>query len=168
MNVVLCGMMGVGKSSVARALSALTGRELVDTDGVIISRHGSISAIFERQGEGYFRALETEVCRELSQRENLVISTGGGLVLRDENVAELKKKGKIFLLRATLETLCARVVADETRPLLKDEATRTQTLTKLLETRTPVYERAADVIVDTDGKTVEEVAREILAAMEVV
>ena len=101
--------------------------------------------------------------RELIKLDGLVISTGGGLVLQPENSEMLKKNGVIVFLRAGFETLISRVRADESRPLLKDTGRTAETLGQLLSVRTPIYEHVADRIVDTDGKTVEEVAREILA-----
>ena len=163
MNIVLCGMMGVGKSSVGVCIAERTGRMWYDTDVVITDRHGRISDIFEFYGDAHFRSLETEIVRELSERDGLVISTGGGLVLKPENNEMLKRNGKIFFLRATFETLLKRVRADETRPLLKNTGKTAETLGKLLAERTPVYEHVADYIVDTDGRTIEEIADEIVA-----
>ncbi|MDE7158798.1 MAG: shikimate kinase, partial [Clostridiales bacterium] len=135
----------------------------VDTDTMIFSRHGRISDIFEYYGEEHFRSLETDIVRELSAQNDLVISTGGGLVLKHENNVMLKKKGKVFFLRASFETLLERVRADESRPLLKDANNMANKLGELLTERTPIYEHVADFTVDTDGKTCEEVAREIVA-----
>ena len=162
MNIVLCGMMGVGKSSVGVRIAELTGRMWYDIDVVITDRHGRISDIFEYYGEPHFRALETEIVRELSGKDKLVISTGGGLVLKPENSELLKQNGRIFFMRATFETLLKRVRADETRPLLKNTGKTAEALGKLLAERTPIYEHVADYIVDTDGKSVDEVAREIV------
>ncbi|MDE5897115.1 MAG: shikimate kinase [Clostridia bacterium] len=163
MNIVLCGMMGVGKSSVGIRIAEITGRLWVDTDILITDRYGKISDLFEYYGEGHFRSLETEVVRELSKKDGLIISTGGGLVLKPENSELLKQGGKIFFMRASIETLLSRVRADESRPLLHNTEKTAETLGGLLSVRTPVYERVADHIVDTDGKTVEEVALEIVA-----
>ncbi len=166
MNIVLCGMMGVGKSTVGIQVASLTGRVWYDTDVVITDRYGRISDLFEFYGEAHFRSLETEVVKELTKKENLVISTGGGLVLKQENNELLHQSGKVFFLRASYETLMSRVVADETRPLLKDTGKTSETLKRLLAERTPVYEHVADYIIDTDGKTVEEVAKEIVCLAE--
>lgn len=163
MNIVLCGMMGVGKSSVGIRIAELTGRRWFDTDIVISDRHGRISDIFEYYGEAHFRTLETGVVKELSGQDGLVISTGGGLVLKHENTELIKKNGKIFFLRASFETLLERVRADETRPLLKDTGKTAERLGELLQERMPVYEHVADYIIDTDGKAVDEVAREVVA-----
>ena len=166
MNIVLCGTMGVGKSSVGVRIAELTGRRWFDTDVVISDRHGRISDIFEYYGEAHFRSIETDVVKELVQLDRLVISTGGGLVLKTENSELLKKNGKIIFLRAKFETLIERVRADETRPLLKNTGKTAETLRELLRVRTPIYEHVADFIVDTDGKTVDDVAREIVGLSE--
>lgn len=164
MNIVLCGMMGVGKTSVGISVSKLTGKRWFDTDIMITDRYGRISDIFEYYGEKHFRSLETEIARELSVLDNLVISTGGGMVLKPENADLLKQKGKIFFLRASLETLLGRVQSNDSRPLLKGGAE--EKIKQLLTARAPVYELVADYIVDTDGKSVEEVAREVIALAE--
>lgn len=164
MNLVLCGMMGVGKSSVGVKIAELTGRKWVDTDILISDRHGRISDIFEFYGEEHFRSLETDVVRELAGEDGLVISTGGGLVLKPENHRLLKENGKIFFLRATFGTLLTRVGADDTRPLLNDDSRKiADCLNELLVTRTPVYEHVADFIVDTDNLSIEQVANQIIA-----
>ncbi len=159
-------MMGVGKSSVGIRIAEKTGRRWYDTDIVISDRHGRISDIFEYYGEAHFRALETEVVKELAKMDGLVISTGGGLVLKYENNELLKENGKIFFMRASFETLLTRVRADETRPLLKNNGKIAEKLGQLLGERTPVYEAVADRIVDTDGKTVDEIADEIIRLAE--
>ena len=151
----------MGKSCVGIRVAELTGRRWYDTDIVISDRHGRISDIFEYYGESHFRSLETEVVRELADRDGLVISTGGGLVLMPEN------NGKMVFLRASFETLLERVRADDTRPLLKDTGKTAERLGELLERRTPIYEAVADFIVDTDGKSVDDVAREVVALAEV-
>ena len=165
MNIILCGMMGVGKTSVGIRVAELTGKRWYDTDVVITDRYGKIADLFEYYGEGHFRALETDIVRELSEKDGLVISTGGGLVLKSENNEMLKRNGKIFFLRASLETLLNRVYADDNRPLLKNGRTE-KTLGELLAARTPVYEHVADYIVDSDDKSVDEVAKEIVALAE--
>lgn len=163
MNIVLCGMMGVGKTSVGIRLAELTDKRWYDTDVMITDRYGRISDIFEYYGEAYFRSLETDVTRELSQKDNLVISTGGGLVLKHENRELLKKKGKVFFLRASFETLLSRIKADGSRPLLKDTGIIAEKLQMLLAERTPIYEQVADHIITTDNRTIDEVAEEIIA-----
>ena len=161
MNLILCGMMGSGKTTVGQALQALLGWKLCDTDEHIVKIHGKISDIFERYGESYFRDLETQAVRELAQKDRLVISTGGGLVLRQENVELLHTCGKIVFLRAEIQTLLQRLQKDKDRPLLQNTELRAR-VEKLLIERTPIYERIADCIVDVDGKTPEVIAKEIV------
>lgn len=163
MNVVLCGMMGSGKTTIGIKIAELTGRRWYDTDGVIADKYGKISDIFEYYGEAHFRKLETEIIRDLAQKDNLILSTGGGLVLKKENNTLLKANGKIVFLRASLDTLAKRLKVDGTRPLLQTstESIRDR-LAKLMEERTPIYESVADCVVDVDGKTPEENAREIV------
>ena len=164
MNVVLCGMMGSGKTTIGIKIAELTGRRWYDTDGVIADKHGKISDIFEYYGEAHFRKLETEVIRELAKKDNLVLSTGGGLVLKTENNTLLKQNGKIIFLRASLDTLAKRLKVDGTRPLLQTstESIRDR-LASLMKERSPIYESVADAVIDVDGKTPEENAKEIIA-----
>jgi shikimate kinase len=163
MNVILCGMMGAGKTTIGIKIAERTGRRWYDTDGVIVDKYGKISDIFEYYGETHFRKLETEIVRELAVKDELVISTGGGLVLKNENNELLKKNGKIVFLRASLETLAKRLHVDGTRPLLQTstESIRDRLL-RLMKERAPIYEHVADYIVDVDGKTPEQIAVEIV------
>lgn len=157
-------MMGVGKTTVGVKIAERTGRRWCDTDDLIVEKHGKISDIFARYGEGYFRNLETETVRNLSQENGLVISVGGGLVLKKENNELLKANGKIIFLRATVQTLLNRLQADTSRPLLQNSAeTLEEKLTRLLRERTPVYESVADYIVDVDEKSPVEIAEQIAA-----
>lgn len=156
MNFVLCGMMGSGKTALGKNIAAATGRKWLDTDDVIVRRYGAISEIFATEGEEYFRGLETQVVEELSEQDGYVISTGGGLVLREKNVELLKKNGKILFLRANAETLLKRLSGDTARPLLQGQESLEEKINRLLKERTPAYERAADVRLDVDGYSVEE------------
>ncbi len=163
MNLILCGMMGAGKTTIGIKIAELTGRRWYDTDGLIVDKHGKISDIFEYYGEAHFRKLETEIVKDLATKDHLIISTGGGLVLKKENNELLQKNGKIVFLRATLETLAKRLKVDGNRPLLQTstESIRDR-LSRLMTERSPVYEHVADYIVDVDGKSPEEIASEIL------
>ena len=98
MNLILCGMMGAGKTTVGIKIAETVGLRWYDTDDVIVENHGKISDIFKRYGEEYFRKLETETVAKLSKKDGLVISVGGGLVLKEENVELLKRNGKIVYL----------------------------------------------------------------------
>ncbi len=162
MNLILCGMMGSGKTTVGRKLAECMKGCWLDTDGIIEERYGKISELFERHGEEYFREKETETVKELAKKDGLVISTGGGLLLKEENVELLKENGIIIFLRATLNTLVERLQGDRERPLLQNSADLRFRLSQLLEERTPVYERVSDYTVDVDKKTPDEIAREII------
>ena len=164
MNLILCGMMGSGKTTVGVKIAARTSLRWYDTDELIVDKYGKISDIFEYYGEPHFRKLETEIVRELAQKDGLVISTGGGLVLKKENNELLQQNGKIVFLRATLETLAGRLKVDGTRPLLQTSAeTIRGRLMRLLQERAPIYELVSDYTVDVDGKNPEEIAEEIIA-----
>ena len=167
MNLILCGMMGAGKTTVGIKVAEITGRRWYDTDGMIVDKYGKIADIFEYYGEAHFRKLETEIVKGLAQMDDLVVSTGGGLVLKKENNAVLQENGKIVFLRASLETLSQRLKVNGERPLLQTstESIRDR-LEKLLKERTPVYEHVADYIVDVDGKTPEDIAQEIIACVQ--
>lgn len=159
--------MGAGKTTVGIQIADLTGRRWYDTDGIIVDRYGKISDIFEYYGEAHFRRLETEIVKELVQKDDLIISTGGGLVLKSENNELLKENGKIVFLRASLETLAKRLKVDGERPLLQTSTKNIRDrLSRLLKERLPVYESVADYIVDVDNKTPEEAAREILQMVQ--
>ncbi len=166
MNIVLCGMMGVGKSTVGIKVAELTKRCWIDTDTVISNRYGSILDIFEYYGEAHFRGLESQVVGEYYEKDDLVISTGGGLVLHRENAERLKKNGKIFFLQASLDTLLSRIMTYDTRPLLRNTLGARKRMEQLLQERKPVYEYVSDYIVDTENKSADEVAREIVSLME--
>ena len=163
MNLILCGMMGAGKTTVGLKIAELTNRRWYDTDEVIVKNYGAIPDIFARFGEAYFRKIETQTVRELSAEDGVILSVGGGLVLKEENVGILREKGKIVYLRASFQTLSSRLKADGKRPLLSGEdETLSERIKRLLKERTPTYERVADFVVDVDGKTPDQIAREIV------
>ena len=160
--IVLIGFMGAGKSSVGRTLARMTGLLRFDTDEIVADRFGlSISEIFAVHGEEKFREAETDALRELSGKGQAIIVTGGGIILRTENIGMLRELGTIFYLSADEETLFARISRRTTRPLLQT-ANPHATFKELLEARRPLYGSAADVEVDTSPLTHEEVARRIL------
>ena len=141
-NIVLSGMPASGKTTGGKLIAAQLGRELVDTDALIVERAGEISRIFAEHGEVYFRDLETSVIRELATLTGRVISLGGGAILRDENVEALRLNGEIFFLDRSPESLiptCDRPLADE-----KDKIMR------LYESRIDRYMATADYIIDAD------------------
>ncbi len=162
-NIVLTGFMGTGKTTVGRLLAERLGRQFVDTDEIIEERFGPIPKIFEDLGEAAFRDMEREVARWLAATTDLVIGTGGRLMLDDEAGGALSTTGKVFCLAADVETLIARL-ADEadTRPLLAgDEAS--ERIRALIEERREAYGRFEQV--DTADRTPDEVADDIIARL---
>lgn len=164
-NIVLVGFMGAGKSAVGQALAARLQRELVDLDEVIIERQGRpITRIFEESGEAYFRRLEKSLVKEISQRESLIIACGGGVVLDNDNVDNLKRKGKVIYLRASPEVILKRTKNYPHRPLL-NVADQQKKIAELLSLREPFY-ALADFTVDTSDKTIAQVVEEILKLLK--
>lgn len=161
-NIMLIGFMGTGKSTVAACMNREYGMEVVEMDEVIVSREKmSIPEIFKTYSEEYFRDLETELVMELKTQENKIVSCGGGVILRDKNVEEMKKAGVIVLLTASPETILSRVKDDDNRPLLQDNK-NVEAIQKMLDARSTRYMAAADIIVSTDGKSASEICREIM------
>ncbi len=162
-NIILIGFMGCGKTTVGTALAEKLEYKLLDTDAVIVEKEGkSINAIFAENGEEYFRNIETKTLEEMEQTlEKAVISTGGGLVLRECNGAILKNLGFVVFLKVEKETVLKRLAGDDTRPLLKGDNVE-EKVENLLEYRNPIYEYTAHVVVETDDKTVEEIIEEII------
>jgi shikimate kinase len=159
--IVLIGFMGSGKSSVGRELAARMRWPRYDTDEMIASRYGlSIAEIFARHGEQAFRDAETEALSQVPDRQ-LILVTGGGIVLRADNIERLQLFGPIVHLTADEETLFERVSRRKTRPLLQTEKPR-ETLSAMLRVRAPLYTQAADFTVDTSKLRHEEVADEIM------
>lgn len=165
MNVILSGMPGSGKTTVLGFLSKELGYAAADTDDIITQRHGPISDIFAKYGEGYFRQIESAVVLELSKKSGLVISTGGGCLVNPQNVKLFKSCGKIVFLRTSLNELCRRLRGDDTRPLLRGGLQNN--LQKLWRERAPVYEAAADLAVDTDGLTPQEISHKITELLNI-
>lgn len=160
MNIVLCGMMGCGKSTVARVLAQKGGFALIDTDEQIVKMYGDIPSIFEKFGEERFRQIEADVIKQACKEpKNAVISLGGGAVLRRENVNILKKSGKIVYLRATKQTLSARLEGCADRPLLRGNIQ--ERVHAILSERASIYEDVADIIIDTDKLSPEQIADKI-------
>lgn len=163
-NLVLCGFMGCGKTTVGRLLAVRTGRRFVDTDALIEEEAGmAVEDIFKRFGEDDFRLRERQVCARIAEKEGLVIATGGGALTFPENAAALRRSGVIILLDVTPETVLDRLKGDRSRPLLqredKDAAVR-----ELMARRLPQYYAAASLFIDGNG-TPEAVADEILLAL---
>ena len=162
-NIYLTGFMGTGKSTIAGLLAKELGILCMDLDAQLErEQKKKISELFDAYGEAYFRELETALLKRLELRERLVVSCGGGVVLREENIASMRRGGKIVLLTAEPETVWARVRGRQSRPLLRG-CQGAFDIEKLMEQRRARYEAAADVSIKTDGKTPRELCGEILA-----
>ncbi len=166
MNVVLIGYRGTGKSTVGKLVAARLDRVLVSTDAEIVKLVGqSIPEIVEQHGWEYFRDLETKICQDLAGRNGVVIDTGGGAILRSQNIEGLKRTGKLFWLTAPVESIAKRIGADTQRPSLTGTKSFIDEIQDVLRERTPKYQAAADYIIETDGKSTAQVADEILARL---
>lgn len=161
-NIALIGFMGSGKTTVSKVLAEYLALPLIDVDEYIVKKNGmAIADIFQKYGEDYFRDLETEAVKEISKEKGIVLSCGGGTVLREENVKILKENGVIVLLQATPETIYNRVKNSNARPILNGNM-NVQYISQLMEKRRTCYETAADMTIVTDKKGVDDIAREII------
>jgi len=160
-NVVLIGFMGSGKTSCGMAYARLAGVGFADTDEMIETQQGmSVSDIFRKHGEAYFRNLETELVKSLEGKSLGVLSVGGGLAVTPGNGDLLKKIGRVVYLKATKDCLVKRLENDTTRPLLAGGNLEDK-ITELMSLREDAYMSAADVVINTDGLSVDEVAEKI-------
>ena len=161
-NIVLIGFMGAGKSTISDYLSTMFAMEVVEMDQLIAEREGmSISDIFETYGEEYFRNMETNLLIEMQEKKNVIISCGGGVAMRERNVAEMKKNGRVVLLTAHPQTILDRVKDSDDRPLLNGHK-NVEYIEQLMEARREKYEAAADIVVDTDNKTVLQICEDLI------
>lgn len=161
-NFYLIGFMGSGKSSVSAYLSQQLALAEIEMDQLIVQREGmSITELFTVKGEDYFRSCETSLLKELQEQQKIIVSCGGGVVLRRENTALMKKHGRIIYLTASPETIYARVKDSRERPLLNDHM-NIPYITQLIEKRQEYYLQAADIVLDTDGKTVKQICDEFI------
>lgn len=163
MNIVLIGYRGTGKSTAGRLLAARLGRALVSTDAEIVTRaKRTIPEIVAQEGWEYFRDLESDICRELANRDHLVIDTGGGAILRAQNVEALKKTGTLFWLTASVETIVKRIGGDDQRPSLTGTKSFVDEIQDVLRERTPKYKSAADHVIATDDRSIDQLVETLL------
>ena len=157
-NIILCGFMGCGKTTVGKILSRKLNLPFVDMDEMIEQTSKmKVSEIFAQMGEEHFRNLETECAKTLNNKDNLIISTGGGAVTRQNTLDALKTNGKLFFINVPFSIISKRLKNDTTRPLFNhnDKGAGAKAL---FEKRLPIYTNAADIIIDADTKTPEEIA----------
>ncbi len=164
MNIVLIGYRGTGKSTVAKILGQRLQRTVISTDAEIAKEAGqSIPQIVEKFGWDHFRGLETKMCRTLHDQTDLIIDTGGGLILKEENATILKDNGTIFWLTAEVATIVKRISGDTQRPSLSGTKTFVEEIEEILEARTPKYQAAADHSISTDQTTPHKLAETVLS-----
>lgn len=167
MNLILIGYRGAGKSSVGRLLAERLGWDLISTDAEIVRKAGlPIPDIVQRFGWDHFRNLESAVCRELADKDHLIIDTGGGAILRPQNVENLKATGSLVWLTVEVRTIIERIGGDTQRPSLTGAKSFTDEVEEVLRERQPKYQAAADHIVATDEKSLSEVADTIMALLQ--
>lgn len=160
-NIVLCGFMATGKSSVGKRLAEILGREFLDLDALIEAEEGMpISQIFARKGEPAFRALESRMVERVAERSGCVIAAGGGAILNPKNFETLKRSGVVVVLEADADTVLSRIGDGEDRPLLRVADKRTR-IRELMEQRKEAY-AMADFAVDTSHLGIEEVALQLV------
>jgi len=165
-NVFLIGPMGAGKTTIGRHLATLLHKRFVDVDHEIEKRTGvSIPVIFEIEGEAGFRRRESAVIDELTRDTNIVLATGGGAVLLEENRKLLKDRGTVAYLQADIDTLVERTRRDRNRPLLQTENPRAK-IEELLQQREPIYREVADVIISTGQRAPSSVARDVAVRLK--
>lgn len=144
-NIILCGFMGSGKTTVGLELAKIMGRKFIDTDDMIEKEQGvAVKAIFATRGEDYFRDLEHECCKKISTLRNCVVSTGGGALTFQRNVDALKEGGKIVFLDADFDVICDRIGSSKSRPLFQDK----DKAKALYDERKSKYLQASDVVID--------------------
>lgn len=161
-NIFLIGFMGAGKSTISDYLSTMFAMRIVEMDQIIAEREQmSIPDIFETYGEEYFRNRETELLIELQEEKSVVISCGGGVAMREQNVEEMKKNGRVVLLTASPEVIYDRVKDTNDRPVLEGRK-NVRGISELMEQRRGKYEAAADIIIKTDNKNVLQICEELV------
>ena len=165
-NIFLIGPMGAGKSTIGRRLASVLDKEFVDADHALEQRTGvDIPLIFELEGEAGFRKRESELLARLVMRENVVLATGGGVVLSARNRANLAEHGFVIYLDAPIDLLVARVARDRHRPLMQTSDPKA-TMQELMRIRDPLYRESADMVVRSTHRSSRFVVREILQRIE--
>jgi shikimate kinase len=165
-NIFLVGPMGAGKSTIGRYLAKTLKRVFYDSDREIEKRTGvSISWIFEREGEAGFRVREQKVIAELTELKNIVLATGGGAIMSDDNRRALRSQGHVVYLAASEEQLIKRTAKDKTRPLLQTDDPQKQII-ELLEKRDPLYRNVADIVLRTGEQSIQHTVTDVIKQLE--
>jgi len=166
-NIVLVGPMGSGKTTVGRRLAHELNQDFFDTDHEIIDKTGvTIDHIFDIEGEEGFRERESKILENLCQMSNIILATGGGIVILPRNRKILKNSGLVVYLSSSVNQLLKRTAKSKTRPLLENSSDRRKTITELLEARDVYYREVASFVVDTTGKKLHEVINIIIREAE--
>ncbi|WP_345317355.1 shikimate kinase AroK [Ferrimonas gelatinilytica] len=161
-NIFLVGPMGAGKSTIGRHLAQMLHLEFFDSDHEIEARSGAdISWVFDVEGEEGFRKREARVIEDLTEKQGIVLATGGGSVISKEVRNRLSARGIVVYLETTIDKQVARTQRDKRRPLLQVDEPR-EVLEKLAEERNPLYEEVSDIVVRTDEQSAKVVANEII------
>jgi len=163
MNIVLIGYRGTGKSVVGKLTASGLGMKCIAMDEMIIEKAGMpIPEIVKISGWTRFRDLESEIVRELSVRDNLVIDTGGGVIERPENITALRANSVIIWLKASVETIVKRIEKSSNRPALTEGKSFTDEVSEVLARRTPMYQSSAEYEIDTDQSSPQQIAEQII------
>jgi len=166
-NIVLIGPMGSGKTTVGRRLAEKLDIDFYDADHEIIDKTGvSIDHIFDVEGEKGFRKRESNVLKDLCSKPNIVIATGGGAVMLEENRLEISKAGSVIYLSSSVDQILRRTAKSKTRPLLENSTNKRKTISDIIEARDPLYREIATIIINTNGKKLNEVIHEILKQLK--
>lgn len=162
-NIIFVGPMGAGKTTIGKQLARQLGRTFYDSDRVIEERTGAnIPLIFEMEGEEGFRRREKAVIAELTQLHDIVLATGGGVILDPDNRDQITRQGFVIYLNAPLDHLFNRTSKDKNRPLLQTADPRKK-LEEILKIRDPLYREVADIVIDTDSSPTHSVVKKLLA-----
>ena len=163
-NIVLVGPMGSGKTTIGRRLAEKLKVDFYDADHEIIDKTGvSIDHIFDIEGEDGFRKRESKAIKELCNKSNIVLATGGGAVLLEENRSIIKKARSVIYLSSSVDQILRRTAKSKTRPLLENSTNRRQTISNIIDSRDTFYREVATIIINTNGKKLNQLINEILA-----
>lgn len=163
MNIILIGYRGTGKSTIGKVLAEKLNRPLISMDELITKKgNQSVPEMVEKHGWDHFRDIESEVASEVSTKDNCIIDCGGGVILRDQNIKNLKKNGKCFLLKADIKTIIKRIHGDANRPALKKGMSFKEEQEKVLKERDTMYKTAADIVIDTSLISIDQSVEKIL------